>query len=302
MRLNNIYIILLVIIVFASCKNTKEKTTPSGMKYIVHREMNGKKPHAGDWVTIQMVYKQYNDSVLFDSRTLGKPLRFELPQSKFEGSFEEGLTLIGEGDSASFFIDADSMFTHVISQQKGVMVNRPKPGTKLRFDVSLLRVQSYKEAEMEIAMDESNQEQAERKTLEAYLVEKNIHAEKKPEGYYIEMQSPGKGALIKNGEKVSVFYTGRFLNGVIFDSNANSGKPYIFTVGNNEVIKGWDLAVQQLRKGDKVTLIIPSTLGYGKDGVKRGNSAKYFIPPYSTLIFDFEVASSASPLSPKGGS
>jgi len=271
-------------------------TAPSGMKYITYREMNGKKPHAGDWVTVHMVYKEDNDSVLFDSRNSGKPLRFALPKPKFEGSFEEGLMLIGEGDSASFFIDADSMYQHVISKQEGEMRSRPRSGSKLRFDVSLLRVQPYKEAEMDIAMEDSRQEQAEKKTLDAYFIEKNLQAEKNPDGYYILMKSPGKGSQIKKGEKVYVNYTGQFLNGIIFDSNANSGKPYPFTVGNHEVIEGWDLAVQQLRKGDKVTLIIPSALGYGRSGLKRGNSNKYYVPPYSTLIFDFEVLESA-PLS-----
>jgi FKBP-type peptidyl-prolyl cis-trans isomerase FkpA len=282
--------------VLFSCSDGNKKTTPSGMKYITYRELNGRKPVAGDWVTVDMVYMDEKDSILFDSRNLKKPLRFELPQSQFEGSFEEGLMLLGEGDSASFFINADSIYEHVISKQEGVMKNRPAAGSKLRFDVSLLRVQPFKEAEMEIAMEESRQEQAEKKTLDAYLEEKNIHAEKQREGYYILMQTPGKGSRVKNGETVHVNYSGRFLNGKIFDSNTESGKPYIFTVGKDEVIKGWDLAVQQLRKGDKVTLIIPSALAYGREGIKRGNTLKYFVPPFSTLIFDFEVLETA-PLS-----
>jgi len=296
MRLGKLILFILSVSLIASCKKGTERTTPSGMKFVTYRELNGKKPHPGDWVTVHMVYMEDNDSVLFDSRNSGKPLRFALPHSKFEGSFEEGLMLLGEGDSASFFINADSMYEHVISKQKGEMVRRPKPGSKLRFDVSLLRVQPYREAEMDIAMEESRQEQAEKKTLDAYLEEKNIHAEKEPEGYYILMESPGKGDKIKKGEKVFVKYTGQFLNGVIFDSNAHSGKPYEFTAGEKEVIEGWDLAVQQLRKGDKVTLIIPSALAYGRSGLRRGNSTKYFVPPYSTLIFDFEVLESA-PLS-----
>src|SRR6187431_1764677 len=118
MRQRNIFTFILVAGIIASCKDGKEKKAPSGMKYIVYKELNGKKPETGDWVTVEMVYKQENDSVLFDSRNLGKPLRFELPPSKFEGSFEEGLRLIGEGDSASFFVNADSMYQHVISKQQ----------------------------------------------------------------------------------------------------------------------------------------------------------------------------------------
>ena len=289
MKQRNFYIIMMMTSILFSCNQGKEKKTPSGMKYVVYRELNGKKPMAGDWVTVSMVYLNDDDSVLFDSRNLGKPLRFELPVSKFAGSFEEGLMMLGEGDSASFYINADSMYEHVISKQEGEMKTRPKPGSNLRFDVALLRVQPFKEAEMELAMEESRQEQAERKTLDAWMKEKNIEAQKQTEGYYIVMQSAGKGAQVKKGDKVSVKFTGRFLNGIIFDSNAESGKPYNFTVGDNEVIKGWDLAVQRLRTGDKVTLIIPSALGYGKEGIRRGNSMKYFIPPYSTLVFDFEV-------------
>jgi FKBP-type peptidyl-prolyl cis-trans isomerase FkpA len=286
-----IFAIILTAAVIISCNKGKEKTTPSGMKYITYKELNGKKPKVGDWVTVEMVYKDESDSLLFDSRNLGKPLRFELPQSKFEGSFEEGLMLMGEGDSASFFINADSMYQHVISKQ-GATVKRPKPGSKLRFDVSLLRVQPYREAEMEIAMEESRQEQAEKKTLEIYFQEKNIHPEMQKEGYYILMKSSGKGNQVKLNEKVSVNFTGYFLNGVIFDSNKDSGKPYTFIVGNHEVIEGWELAVQKLRNGDKATLIIPSALAYGREGIKRGNSMKYFVPPFSTLIFDFEVIDS----------
>jgi FKBP-type peptidyl-prolyl cis-trans isomerase FkpA len=59
---------------------------------------------------------------------------------------------------------------------------------------------------------------------------------------------------------VFINYQGRFLNGNIFDSNASAHNPDTFIVGRDDVIKGWDLALQKLKKGDKVTLIIPSVL------------------------------------------
>ena len=289
----------LALIGFYSCKEGKERQTKSGMKYIVYREMNGKKPQTGDWVTVHMVYQEENDSVLFDSRTYGRPLRFALPAPKFSGSFEEGLMQIGEGDSAAFFVNADSMFENVISKEAhGFIKHRPKKGSHLRFNVSLLRVQPFQEAEMEIAMNESRQEQAERTTLQSYLKEKNLQAEKEPEGYYIFIQVPGKGREIKAGDRVSINFSGHFLNGAIFDSNEKSGKPYSFVAGTGEVIKGWDLAIQKLREGDKAMLIIPSSLAYGGDGLKRPNSLSYVIPPFSTLIFDIEVLKS-EPLAKK---
>lgn len=287
-------IALSLLFIFFSCQKGTERKTRSGMKYTVYRETGGKKPHAGDWVTVSLVYKEENDSVLFDSRTLGRPLRFELPAPKFEGSFEEGLMCLGEGDSATFFINADSMFEKVIvKENNGQVKHRPAPGSHLLFDVALLRVQPFQEAEMEIAMQESRQEQAEKKTLDAYLAEKNITAEKEEEGYYLSVQSHGNGSQVKAGDVVSLNFTGRFLNGVEFDSNAKTGKPYSFLVGSGSVIKAWDLAVQKLHEGDKAMLIIPSSLGYGAEGLRRPNSVTYVIPPFSTLIFDIEVVKSA---------
>ena len=135
MRLRTNHLILLCVLLIASCKNRNEKTTPSGMKYITYREMNGKKPLAGDWVTIQMVYKQDNDSVLFDSRTLGKPLRFELPKSKFEGSFEEGLMLMNEGSRARFVIPNHLAYGLTGDQEK------IPPASALYYDVHFIKAE-----------------------------------------------------------------------------------------------------------------------------------------------------------------
>ena len=283
----------LFVILFFSCREGNEKRTKSGMKYIVYREVNGKKPKTGDWVTVNMVYKEENDSVLFDSRTYGKPLRFALQEPKFPGSFEEGLTYLGEGDSATFFVNADSLFEHVIAKEiSGENTRRPKPGSLLKFDVSLVRVQPYQEAEMEIAMEESKQERAERNALESYLKEKQLVIERHPEGYYLDIRTQGKGKEIRQGDTVSVNFTGRFLNGAIFDSNTKTGKPYTFILDKGEVIDGWYLAFQRMHEGDQAMLIVPSSLGYGNEGLKRQNGLNYIIPPFSTLIFDIEVLSS----------
>src|SRR5262249_20279736 len=99
----------------------------------------------------------------------------------------------------------------------------------------------------------------------------------------------------KNGSSVDVFYTGKFLNGAIFDSNAKSKKPYTFQVGNHEAIAGWDIAFLKLHKGDKATLIIPSRLAYGADGFKKPHSSDYIVPPFSALIFDVEVLNTPQP-------
>jgi FKBP-type peptidyl-prolyl cis-trans isomerase FkpA len=294
--MNRILIALALITTIFSCKPGSEKRTASGMKYIVYQHKDGRKPQQGDYVTVRMVYTDDKDSMLYDART--KPVRFQLGKSPFMGSMEEGLMELSEGDSATLFVSADSMYDKVLSKTPGNTMPKPKPGSLLKFNVKLLRVQNYNEAELDMALNESHQIKAEEKALQDYLIEKNITATAEPEGYYIIRRSEGKGAAIDSGTVVQLNFTGRFLNGVEFDSNKSSGKPYTFTVGNDEVIKGWDIAFRKLRQGDKVTLIVPSSLAYGQDGIKKSTSANYVVPPYTTLVFDIEIVD-AKPMAKK---
>ena len=94
----------------------------------------------------------------------------------------------------------------------------------------------------------------------------------------------GNGATAKEGSRVRVHYTGWLTNGKKFDSSLDAGKPFDFTIGNGEVIKGWEEGVTGMRVGGKRQLRIPPSLGYGADGTPGGP-----IPPNATLIFDIQL-------------
>jgi FKBP-type peptidyl-prolyl cis-trans isomerase len=94
----------------------------------------------------------------------------------------------------------------------------------------------------------------------------------------------GKGPEAKAGDKVSVHYVGTLQSdGSQFDSSRTRNKPFDFTLGRGEVIKGWDQGVAGMKVGGKRKLVIPPELGYGA----RGAGAK--IPPNSTLVFEVEL-------------
>lgn len=93
----------------------------------------------------------------------------------------------------------------------------------------------------------------------------------------------GKGAKVKSGDKVKVYYTGYLLDGTKFDSNVG-GKTLEFVVGTGYVIPGWDQGLVGMQAGGKRVLIIPSDLAYGANGSSDGT-----IPPNAPLKFEVEL-------------
>ena len=95
--------------------------------------------------------------------------------------------------------------------------------------------------------------------------------------------TPGTGPEATLGKKVTVYYTGWLTNGKMFDSSGK--RPFPFSLGAGQVIKGWDEGVAGMKVGGKRQLRIPPDLAYGSKGYPG------VIPPNSTLVFDVELLS-----------
>lgn len=101
-------------------------------------------------------------------------------------------------------------------------------------------------------------------------------------GLQYEVLEEGRenGRSPKPTDMVRCHYTGKLIDGKVFDSSYKNGSPLLFYL--NEVIPGWTEGLQYMKEGAKYRFVIPYQLGYGATGAGP-------IPPYSTLIFEVEL-------------
>lgn len=118
---------------------------------------------------------------------------------------------------------------------------------------------------------------------EKFLAEnlKNENVKSTPSGLQYIVEKEGEGEHPTAEDEVTVHYTGKLLDGTVFDSSVSRGEPATFPL--NRVIPGWTEGVQLMKEGGKYTFFIPSDLAYGPQGVPNA------IPPHSTLIFEVEL-------------
>ncbi len=119
-----------------------------------------------------------------------------------------------------------------------------------------------------------------------YLADNKITtAQRQPSGlYYVPVTANTSAVRATAGKTVSVLYTGRLMNGTVFDASSQHGNTAIsFLLGRGQVIAGWDEGIALMYKGDKGVLLIPSALGYGASGAGQS------IPPNAVLRFEVEL-------------
>jgi peptidylprolyl isomerase len=96
----------------------------------------------------------------------------------------------------------------------------------------------------------------------------------------------GKGAAAKDGDKLEMHYLGALFDGEQFEASWDSDQPFPLTLGEGNVIPGWDQGIVGMKEGGRRLLVIPPDLAYGEQG--QGN-----IPPGATLIFVVDVVKKA---------
>ena len=155
---------------------------------------------------------------------------------------------------------------------------------EMTFDEAKRIVNEYfAKLEAEMQAEAAKQGEVNRKNGEAFLTEnaKREGIKVTESGLQYEVLDSGKCDSPKASDNVEVHYTGKLIDGTVFDSSVERGVPASF--GVTQVIPGWVEALQLMHEGDKWRLYIPSDLAYGPNG------AGGVIGPNMTLIFDVEL-------------
>lgn len=296
-----VYFYLIANLLLTACEKprkteNKEEKLPSGVIFqVLERNPKAEKLKIGEYALLHLISK-------VDTIEVDNTYKTALVDTNFKNGFlilvqpdrgmpTEVLPFLQVGDSVKIKVSLDTLVKRYPYFDQFYQNQKDK---KNLFFEYWLRVTGKKtkeqvqkeiqEAEKRRLEEQKNKEAEELKKLEAYIQENKLEVQKTSSGlYYRITKKVPENPQAKKYDTVFVHYTGRFLDGKVFDSSINRGEPFQFVLGMGNVIKGWDEGIALLRKGEKAQLLIPSTLGYGPMG------AGTTIPPYSSLIFEVEL-------------
>ena len=214
----------------------------------------------------------------------------------YDGVLHEGLLMMHKGDRAIFAVEADSMAKYMQPNQMPPMYE-PGKGMKFYYEINLQDIVSKEEFAAEQANYAQEMEKArdnEPELIANYVAEHGIKAQPNAKGLYVIVNKKGNGATVAPGREVTISYTGRLLDGTMFDSSNEADckasglqchEPLTYVVGKMGLIAGWDEGIMGQPEGSKLQLIIPSAMAYGSQG------AGQMIPPSAPLVFDIDILS-----------
>lgn len=274
--------------------NITQAPTSSGIYFIQQVPGSGPVVATSQFVKLNLTVSSIDGKKLFSTLDANKPVTMEFGKPFDTKGLDEAIGMMRKGSKAKVIVPSVMGFGEKgrRNQQTGEFIIPPY--TPVVYELEILDIKTKAQQENEQKAEDAKMKKAadEAKAKEPAMIQEYLKANKitaKPTAsglYYIETVK-GKGAKPVVGKKVKVSYTGRLLNGKVFDSSFKGGKstPYEFPLGQGAVIAGWDEAIGMMLVGGKATLIVPSKLGYGERQMGPD------ITPFSPLVFDVELVS-----------
>ncbi len=282
------YVFILAVVLFSACSKTRK--APNGFEMNVVREGEGEFAKPGQYLIVNLLYKDSKDSIWDDSRRRDKPMVIPVADTAAmikEKGMESSFRALKKGDSVILKATAKSFFEDTWGQQVPPNV---KPEAEITFLLGVADILDQEgvnklQEKMQVRDNEKNtQMQAgqlalDTTAIDSYLIENKIMAIKDRSGLRYVVTKKGAGGKPSLSSTVKVNYKGSLLlDGIVFDQ---SKSPLEYPLSG--FIQGWQIGFPLLSKGAKATLYVPSSLGYGANGYPP------MIPPNANLIFEIEL-------------
>lgn len=267
---------------FSACtqKYPGYKKTPNGLYYKFYsHNTSAAQPKTTDFLKVNMAC-YLHDSLYFDWQQSASEVYSQLKEPQFSGDLMEAYAMMHVGDSASFYVKADSVALNYYDQDPATV--GLGADDYFRYEVKLVEVKTEDEFQANIEKMKEQMLQDSRKLLADYVAANNITVTPDPSGIYIITTEKGTGRTPVKGEKVELDFSASLLNGQEVGSTFGNPDKFSFVLGEGYTIQGWEEIVPKMHLGERVTALIPADMAYGEHSVGT-------IPAYSNLIYDIKL-------------
>lgn len=251
----------------------------TGIYYKTIKKGTGDFPKPTDFIKIKYIIQDLNQQTIFSTEKMENEVAIEqLSANNNEtNGFKMIIQRMRKGQKANFIVPSKYLY-----KEEGVP-GRILPYTPFFYTIEIIDIMkednylAKEKAKNQIFID------AENNKIATFIKKNNIQEKPRESGLYFIEKEKGEGKQVKKGDKVKVHYILYNLDGKKISSSIDSNVPFIFVVGRNQVIEGWEEALTLMREGGKATLIIPSKIAYKE----KKRSAD--ILPYTPLHFEVEL-------------
>ncbi len=264
---------------FISCVPEKYRDfsqTPTGLHYRLLALGDGDLPQKDEVITARLlIFSRDRDTVFFNE----EPITFTYLALPYADEF---ISMLKQGDSAEFILNSGRFRNN----STGIDLHIPPDNVELLLRIRIERIRSQHDYALEQIWAEEDPEMQEQQLLKLFLKENGLEPSDffKNGIYFLPIADGLPGDSVQRGSLVTCRYTGTHTDGKIFDSTYGNAQPLEITYGKpGQLIKGLEIALKGMKKGEKAKIIIPSQLAFGAEGFAD------IVPPYATVIYDLEV-------------
>ncbi len=242
-------------------------------------------PRNDDVVVFEAVMKTQSDSVFWDTKhDAANGMYVALNTSDILGSCDSYFSKMVEGDSVSFLLKPSVLFRDYFDT---IVPSFCGNDSLVKLDVKLIQIISKAEFES-LKKNSTGQDEEEDRELEelqiidCYLLQNYKYVKADANGIYELSKTTTNLDKVESGKKVKVSFKGSFLDGKPIDKTEQTLE---FIYGTpDQLIKGLNIVIGSLKKGETTKIIVPSRLAFGELGSSNGS-----IPPYTPLVYNIKI-------------